>query len=78
MKKQGIIVKLIDIDNRVQSIEENMIRNDAFQQLINVIEKIASSLSRVEEDVKVINHRTERIEKWVTSASKKIGIRYQV
>lgn len=70
-------LKFLEHDDRLQRIEETMATKNDISIILIALDQIAKSTNETNNEVKIIGHRTQRMEIWIEKAAVKIQIPYE-
>jgi hypothetical protein len=76
MTNKQLSIKMIQMDERLMRVEENMATKSDIHNIMNFVDGIAKTITKISTEVSIINSRTKSIEDWIIEASPKIRISY--
>ena len=76
-KFSGIDGKLIDLDNKIEELKENKADKSDINELMSAIDAYAKKADTYFQEMVMLSHKVNRLEKWIQEIAEKVGIRLE-
>ncbi|OGZ20408.1 MAG: hypothetical protein A2654_00515 [Candidatus Nealsonbacteria bacterium RIFCSPHIGHO2_01_FULL_43_31] len=76
-KFSGIDGRLIDLDNKIEELKENKADKSDISTLMSAIDAYAKKADTYFQEMVMLSHKVNRLEKWIQEIAEKVGIRLE-